>query len=124
MNNNQLKKIIVMLLLPALCWLFFNSVYYRHLHKASSGVTTSHAHPYDKTNNCSNSPFSSHNHTEEEFVLFDIISNTILLVLVTIFASLVLFDQLIKDFNFLIKDKLYKLDLYLLQKYRGPPCNS
>ncbi|MBU8893520.1 MAG: hypothetical protein KOO66_12130 [Bacteroidales bacterium] len=121
-NIHPHKKIIALLLLPAISWLFFNSVYYRHLHESSSGLIISHAHPYDKvTDRCSNVPYASHNHTEEEFVLYDIISNTILPVLVALFVSLLLFYKLIAENRFVLQENIYYSDYYLLQQYRGPP---
>ena len=117
---HRYKKLIALILLPVLSWLFFNSIYYRHLHEVSSGLTISHAHPYDQaTDGCSNIPYASHNHTEEEFVLYDIISNTILPVLIALFISLVLF--LIAENGFVLQENIYYSDFYLLQKYRGPP---
>ncbi len=119
---HRYKRIIALFLLPAISWLFFNSIYYRHLHEVSSGLTISHAHPYDKsTNDCSNTPYASHNHTEEEFVLYDIISNTILHVLIVVIAAQLLFEKPIKEKRLIPQESIYYLDFYLLQKYRGPP---
>jgi len=121
-NVHRYKKLITLFLLPAISWLFFNSIYYRHLHEVSSGITISHAHPYDKAaDNCSNTPFTSHNHTEEEFVLYDIISNTILPVLVVVFVTQSLFEKLIKAKRLILQEKIYYSDRYLIKKYRGPP---
>lgn len=118
--NDTLKKIILIILLPALSWLFFNTVYYRHLHQLSSGINISHAHPYNKTNECTSDPFASHNHTEDEYILYDIISNTILFTLIAVFISLLVFNNLVTDY-IIHEEKLQFQELYLLQKYRGPP---
>ena len=121
-NINRYRKIIVLILLPALSWLFFNSIYYRHLHELPTGLTISHAHPYNKTTDgCSNTPYASHHHTEEEFVFYDIISNTILPVLTALFVSLLLFDKFFGKNKFVLQEKIYYSDYYLLKKYRGPP---
>ena len=122
-NINRYIKIFVLILIPALCWLSFNSIYYRHLHKLSTGLTISHAHPFDKAEDCSSSPFASHNHTEDEYVLYDIISDTLLLIVIAAFASILFFEKLINKFLLLIKERFTKSYFYLLQEYRGPPYN-
>lgn len=121
-NINIYRKILILILLPALCWLFFNSIYYRHLHELPTGITISHAHPYDKSDDCLNTPFTSHTHTEDEFVFYDIISNIILLIIISGLV-LILFLEKLRDDIKIVQGKIIKLNYYLLQKYRGPPCN-
>ncbi|MFC2104197.1 hypothetical protein ACFLS4_02440 [Bacteroidota bacterium] len=119
--NDLFKKIILIILLPAISWLFFNSVYYRHLHQSTTGFAISHAHPFSKSaDNATNSPFASHKHQKSEFVLYDVISNSILPTLVAVFISLLVFDRLIIEY-IISEEKLQNQELYLLQKYRGPP---
>jgi len=122
-SSYNYRKLVVLILLPALSWLFFNSVYYRHLHETSSGIVISHAHPYSSTNHCSDSPFASHSHTENEFLLYDIISNVILLIFVAVVLSLLLFKKSKPESKLVIQERVDKSYLYLLQEYRGPPSN-
>ncbi|MFC2151058.1 hypothetical protein ACFLSE_00910 [Bacteroidota bacterium] len=124
MKNSFYKKLVVLILLPAISWLFFNSVYYRHLHQSTTGFVISHAHPFNKTtDNNTSYPFASHEHSKSEFVLYDIISNTILPVLVGLFILLLLFQILTERNNLVLQERIYKSDYYLLQNYRGPPSN-
>lgn len=115
------KKIILLILLPAICWLFFNAVYYRHFHQLSTGITISHAHPYDKSENCASNPFASHNHTEDEFIIYDVISNTILLIVISSFIALSLFEILLKQYRFKLQENFNNSYPYLINDYRGPP---
>lgn len=122
--KDLLKKTTLLILLPAISWLFFNSVYYRHLHQSSTGFVISHAHPFSNSaDDTANSPFASHQHNESEFVLYDVISNSISPTLVAVFISLLAFDNLLIEYEILTEKKLQKQELYLLQKYRGPPNN-
>jgi hypothetical protein len=121
-SNIYLRKLVLLILLPALSWLFFNSIYYRHLHQLSTGIIISHSHPFEKTTKeTSDSPFASHNHSEEEFFLYDTISNTILYFLLAFFGSLLFILFIVKELKnqFLLGD--YTQDTFLLQPYRGPP---
>ncbi|NOQ24171.1 MAG: hypothetical protein GQ564_02315 [Bacteroidales bacterium] len=117
------RNLVVLVLLPALCWLFFNSVYNRHFHKSAIGITISHAHPYHKGEDCSNTPFESHKHTENDFILYDIISNVILLIVITAGAFILFLKKLQPEYKLIIQERLDKSYYYLLQEYRGPPSN-
>lgn len=88
----------------------------------SSGIIISHAHPYDKDKECASSPFSSHEHSEDEFLLYDIISYTALLFIISSFLALTLFETLLKQFYVHKKEKLYYSSFYLTPLYRGPPA--
>ncbi len=113
------NKLFFILLFPAVCWLFFNAIYYRHYHQMSSGIIISHAHPYDK--GCASAPYASHEHSEDEFLLYDIISHTALLFIISIFLTLALFKTLLKQFYFNKTVSLYYSSFYLTPLYRGPP---
>ncbi len=122
-NSARLNKIIVFIVLPAISWLFFNSVYYRHLHELPSGITISHAHPYDKTSdNNSTCPFSSHDHTEDEYLLYDVMSNLIVPIVFVLFAIATFFTAIIQDYRFELKESIYQSEFYLYKNYRGPPA--
>jgi len=122
-SNLYLRKLVLLILLPALSWLFFNSIYYRHLHQLSTGIIISHAHPYEKTTtNTPDSPFASHNHSDEEFFLYDTISNTILHFLFAFFGLLLLILFNVKKLKNHFQQKIYSQEAFLLQYYRGPPA--
>lgn len=114
------QKFILVILFPALCWLFFNAVYNRHFHELSSGIIISHAHPYDKTQDCS-SPYASHSHTEDEFLLYDIISDTILFILLGGFLAVLLYELFFKKICYNLAEEIIDTSHPFILKYRGPP---
>lgn len=118
--NIQYKKLILIILLPAISWLFFNSVYYRHLHKISSGIVISHAHPFSNTD-CANSPFSGHNHSENEYILYDVLSNSIIPILVGLFFGALLFLTVTDKLQSFPLENFYNCGYCLIRDYRGPP---
>ncbi|MCK5029313.1 MAG: hypothetical protein KAR57_06735 [Bacteroidales bacterium] len=122
-SSYNYRRLVVLILLPALSWLFFNSVYYRHLHETHSGIIISHAHPYSTTEDCSDSPFASHSHTEGEFILYDIISNVILLIVTAAVISLLLLKRSDPEYKLIFQERIDNSYHYLLQEYRGPPSN-
>jgi len=120
--KDNYRKFLVIILLPAISWLFFNSVYYRHLHQLSSGITITHAHPYNKTTDDSSTcPFPSHNHTEDEYILYDVISNTIVPILFGLIGIIVIFKLIIEKRKLLLQEQIYHSDFYSHKNYRGPP---
>jgi hypothetical protein len=54
--------LILFILLPAMVWLFANTIVNRHIHVLSDGYIVSHAHPF-------NTP---HQHTKKELFLLDL----------------------------------------------------
>ena len=121
MSSQNIKIAIVSVLLPALGLLYFNSIYFRHQHELSFGNTIYHAHPYNNDNNCSNSPFASHQHSDKDFFYLDTISNLILPILTIILASILVFKKLIQEIKINFDSGIYQFENYSLQKYRGPP---
>ena len=64
---------MILLLLPAVMWLFFNTAVNRHIHILSDGFVISHSHPF--ANKLSDSsPLQTHQHTEKELLLLGIFS--------------------------------------------------
>lgn len=118
--NRNIRRLVIIILLPALCWLFFNAVYNRHFHELSSGIIISHSHPYDKTKDCSN-PYASHSHSEDEFLLYDIISDTILFVLLGGFLTVLLYELFLKEICYNIAEEIIDTSHPFILKYRGPP---
>jgi len=64
----QIRKYLVVVILPALVCLIINSSANGHYHKLINGSTIYHAHPYDKQQD-NNSPEKSHHHTNLEFFI-------------------------------------------------------
>jgi len=112
-------KYIIILLFPAISWLFINSAINGHYHKLNNGEIIYHCHPYKHDKN-KNSPFEDHHHTESECLIIAQISNP----LVSLFVFLISIGQFIplckeiilsEDFNLLLKTYLY------INNYRSPP---
>ncbi len=63
------SHILLLLLLPALMWLFFNTTFNRHVHVLSDGYVITHAHPFVKNQAAADTP-PAHRHTKKELLLF------------------------------------------------------
>src|SRR6056297_914430 len=63
------KLFIVAVMLPIICWVFFNSIHNGHFHKLPSGEIIYHSHPHHDDNQSSSDPFNKHNHTKAQFVI-------------------------------------------------------
>ena len=64
---------LILILLPAVVWLFFNTTVNRHIHVLSDGYVISHSHPIAKTQAGSN-PLNTHQHTKKEVLLLSLFS--------------------------------------------------
>ena len=62
-------KYLVYLILPAVCYLIYNSAANIHSHQFHGNVVT-HAHPFSK-NTDSTAPVQNHNHTKIQFFALD-----------------------------------------------------
>jgi 4-amino-4-deoxy-L-arabinose transferase-like glycosyltransferase len=69
-----LSKGILLLLLPAVIWLFVNATVNRHYHYLSKYNIVSHAHPYHK-NPADTDPAGSHQHSGSELLLLSLVSD-------------------------------------------------
>ena len=112
------RKFILIILFPAICWLFINNHINRHSHQLKSGYIIYHAHPYEK-DNTGKLPFQSHHHSNNELFILDLISN-VLFVLAILF-SLNVFKKLIREIKILSRHISPCLETYTSQNYRGPP---
>ena len=113
------RKYLVIFILPALFWLFTNSVINWHYHQLPSGIIIQHAHPYKKQST-ENSPIQSHDHSSVELVLLDLVSNPLFLLTVFIVAV----GQFLPFSNF--KKNIYNLlpplrKFYNIPDYHAPP---
>lgn len=87
------RLLFLILILPALVWLFYNQEANWHYTRLPNGMLIEHAHPYDK-HNSSHSPVQNHSHTKSELLYLDIITHFFVLVI----TSLVL-GQIIRTFT-------------------------
>ena len=113
----QYNKCIFLIAFPIIAWLLVNSTINRHSHIVQ-GYVFSHAHPYQKDTE-SKTPFKTHKHTEDELILFDRISNFLIILTTILFVSI--FLQLIKEIRIVQPNALPVPVLFSIQKYRAPP---
>jgi hypothetical protein len=114
----KLDKYLLILLFPALSWLFINNSINGHSHRLKSGYIIYHAHPYKK-DNTGKSPFQSHNHSNRELFLLDLISNILFILAMPFFLSTV--QKLSREIKIYYRHTSPCLDTYTSQNYRGPP---
>lgn len=74
-----MKKIISLLLVLPMLWLFHNRMANWHLHELSNGIVIEHAHPYEKSPGSSS---ENHQHSAFEFLLLDILFKAVYFILV------------------------------------------
>ena len=74
--KNDLLKILLLILFPAVLWLFINAGINRHNHYLSGGYMVSHAHPYDK-NPSHPDPVQNHHHGGAEFFMLSFFSDPV-----------------------------------------------
>ena len=72
------KKYLVVIILPAVFWLFTNSVINLHYHQVYNGILVKHAHPYEKQST-HKIPVQSHHHSDVELVFLDLLCNPLVL---------------------------------------------
>lgn len=111
-------KSILILLFPAICWLFINNAINRHSHLLTSGDIVSHAHPYQKEDT-NKSPFQSHHHSGSELIILNLVSNILVILCIPFiinFSKKFLKEIITKPGSIPIC-----LNTYTSQNYRGPP---
>jgi hypothetical protein len=72
--NQRIKKIVLLIALPFVLWLFYSHTAYWHFHMTPAGVVIQHSHPYT-SNTASGTPFQKHTHTDFEYSLLAQLSN-------------------------------------------------
>lgn len=80
MKRVKPSRILILLLLPALMWLFFNTTLNRHVHVLADGYVITHSHPLAQ-DKATSSPFQTHKHSKKELLLFGLFCDLIFLVL-------------------------------------------
>lgn len=113
------SKCFLIIIIPAICWLFINSFINGHYHKLNNGEIVYHCHPFTHNKN-NTSPFEDHRHTESECFFLAQISNP----LVILFLFLILIGQFI---TLCIDIILYRYSYHVMKSffydnnYRAPP---
>lgn len=74
-----MKKIIPLLLVLPILWLFHNRMANWHLHELSNGIVIEHAHPYEKSPGSSS---ENHHHGAFEFLFLDLLFKAVYFILV------------------------------------------
>lgn len=114
-----LSKTQLLLLLPAVMWLFTNALINTHYHYLSDGQVVSHAHPYNKDTN-QGTPFKSHKHTKTQLVFLSILDKTD--AVIAGFAFLGLLSVGISTKNIFIPSDVPLKKYYQVHHYHAPPA--
>ncbi|MBL7113747.1 MAG: hypothetical protein ISS19_17540 [Bacteroidales bacterium] len=114
-----LSKSQLLLLMPAVMWLFTNALINTHYHYLSDGQVISHAHPYNKTTN-QGSPFKSHQHSKTQLIFLSIIDKSD--VVIAGFIILGLLSAGISQINIFPPSETPVKVCYQVHHYRGPPA--
>ncbi len=120
MTRRDLFKYLLVILMPAVLWLFVNATINRHNHYLAEGYAITHAHPYDKTPS-NPTPLGSHQHNGTELFLLSLVSDsaatTVIIFLLVLFLLAVM--QLI---NFRDNITIPFRVLYQIRNYHAPPA--
>ena len=81
----EIKGLVILLLIPAILVISFNTSVNRHYHITSNGLIIEHAHPFLR--NTTHLPFQKHKHTKAEFIF---LSFSVLPIYIAAYLSLVL----------------------------------
>jgi len=114
-----LGKTQLLLLLPAVIWLFTNTLINKHYHYLSDGQVVSHAHPYNKSTN-KGTPFKSHHHSKTQLVFLSIIDKSDV-VIAGFFLTGLLSAGLSRKYFFTSSEAPVKV-CYHVHHYHGPPA--
>jgi hypothetical protein len=80
MKSEGSLRYFVLIVLPAVLWLFFNTTVNKHIHVLSNGFVISHFHPVvDKQ--AESNPLNPHKHTKKELLLLSIFSSLVFSIL-------------------------------------------
>jgi hypothetical protein len=122
MAKIKLSRLLVLFLLPALMWVFFNTTFNRHVHVLSDGYMITHSHPFVKNQDASDTS-TSHRHTKKELWLFGLFTEIIFSVL----TILVLRPCLQACPEPQIQEPYHKVPIrknYQVHHYHAPPFSS
>jgi hypothetical protein len=116
----NLSRFLILLLTPAVAWLFINATVNRHSHLLLDGYIISHAHPYDKTP-AEPGPLASHHHSGKELFLLSLISDpaattTILFILILVLLAIMELLRYFYHISTPIRSH------YQVRNYHAPPA--
>lgn len=80
MISTKSSRNLILLLLPVVVWLFFNTTANRHIHVLSDGFVISHSHPFVK-NQADSKDSNPHQHTRKELMLLSLFSGLVFSIL-------------------------------------------
>lgn len=130
------RSILLLLLLPAILWLFFNTTANRHIHVLSNGYVISHAHPFVKNHQDPDafplddpsalplddpSALPSHQHTNKELLLLSLFSEFLFSII-----TLIITRPLIHAFPQITRSRFTHPEparqYYHVHHYHAPPA--
>ncbi len=83
------KKLLLLIALPAILWLYYNQAANWHYHMSSKGILIEHAHPFNKSQ-LPGSPFPNHQHTDLEYSILAQISQLASLLVFALFLTIMI----------------------------------
>ncbi|TVQ09949.1 MAG: hypothetical protein EA361_14760 [Bacteroidetes bacterium] len=117
----RIKKLVLLITLPLVMWLFFNQVAFWHYHILENGVVVEHAHPF-KNSTLPGTPYQQHQHSDFEYSLLAQISSIIGLLVFLVVLGLFMNNNLKR---LAIKPTARLIPVYFsVNRLRGPPVIS
>jgi hypothetical protein len=113
-----MKKVLLLITLPFVLWLFYSHSAYWHFHITPAGVVVEHSHPF-KSNTTPGTPFQKHSHTEFEYsVLAQFSSTTSIVIFLLVLSFLLLSPSVTTCFY---RGNLHHVSRLRANFLRGPP---
>ena len=113
------NKLIILLIFPALCLLFYNNTANWHQHQLDNGNIASHAHPFSKQTD-NPTPFQKHKHSKSEFLILDKIIQFFLILVTGLFIYKTLLSSIHSHQKVVLLYYPFQSHLFT-NRYRGPP---
>ncbi len=97
MKKNKPSYNLILLLLPAVLWLFINTTVNSHIHILADGYVITHSHPFVEKQ-ANSIPSKTHHHTKKELLLLSLFSGLVfsIISLLIIRPFLCAFPQLLR----------------------------
>ncbi len=90
MNNNKWHKLLAVIALPAVMFLYFNQSTNWHYHITKDGFIIEHAHPF-ANNMIPGTPFQDHEHSDAEYLfLAEMMQSLGIVFMILLLLSLIL----------------------------------
>jgi hypothetical protein len=120
MNHiRKIKKLILLIAMPLVLWLFFNQAAYWHFHITGNGFIVEHAHPF-KNNTQTGTPFQKHQHSDFEYSILAQLSNIFSILVILMILGLILKSRFI-ILNTFYRNNFSPSGYNFIQRLRGPP---